>query len=127
MSEHITVELHADGGCRTSYGSLDEILEILSHYQRRSIIRHLRDAPGRRHTIDEVVAHLQAVEREMHGETPDEDHLLSLLVHVHGPKLDDAGLVDYDVPSREIRYHPNETYEQLLERIEATAEQFEPD
>lgn len=110
-----------------SYVTLDEILEVLSHYQRRSIIQHLRDAPGRRHSIDEVVANLQDVEREVHGEAPGEDHLLSLLVHVHGPKLDDAGLLDYDVTSRVVWYHPDEKYERLLEQIETTAEQFELD
>lgn len=110
-----------------SWNSLDEVLEVLGHYQRRSIIEHLRDAPGQHHSLDEVIAHLQEVEREKYGETPEEDHLLSLLVHVHGPKLGEAGLVDYDVPGREIRYYPNETCERLLEQIETMAEELELD
>lgn len=110
-----------------SSAALDEILDVLSHYQRRSIIQHLRDAEGRRHALDEVITNLQDVERQAHGEAPGEDHLLSHLVHVHGPKLDDAGLIDYDVESRVVWYHPNEKYEQLLEQIETTAEEFELD
>lgn len=123
----MTGSLHSDGGRRERFGSLDELLEILSNYQRRSIIQHLRDTPGHLHSIDEVVRHLQDLERSKHGEAPGEDHLLSILVHVHGPKLDNAGLVDYDIPSREIRYHPNETCERVLEQIETTAEEFDLD
>lgn len=114
-----------DGGPREQLNSLDEILEILSNYQRRSIIQHLRDTPGHVHGIDEVIDHLQRLERERHGEAPGEDHLLSVLVHVHGPKLDNAGLVDYDIPSREIRYYQNERYERILEQIETTSEEFD--
>lgn len=113
-----------DGDSEEAFESLDEILEILSNYQRRSIIQHLRDAPGHVHSIDGVIDHLQRLERQRHGDAPGEDHILSVLVHVHGPKLDNAGLVDYDIPSRQIRYYPDERYELILEQIEAIAEEF---
>ena len=105
--------------------SVDEMLEILSNYQRRAIVRHLRDSPGHVHSIDEVIAHLREIEQGKQGGPPGEDHLLSVLVHVHGPKLEESGLVDYDVPTREIRYYPNERFERLLSRIESAIEGFE--
>lgn len=98
--------------------SLDQILELLGQYQRRAIVRHLRDSPARATPIDEVVDFLADLERERTGEAPGEDHLLSVLMHIHGPKLEEAGLVDYDVPDRDIWYYPNERVETLLDRIE---------
>ncbi|RBI64134.1 hypothetical protein DMJ13_06480 [halophilic archaeon] len=105
--------------------STDEILEILSNYQRRGVIKHLRDAPGQVHSIDEIINYIKELEQKRYGESPGEDHLLSVLVHVHGPKLEDGGLVDYDIPNREIHYYPNAKVERLLTKIEATVEEFE--
>jgi hypothetical protein len=105
--------------------SIDEILEVLSNYQRRGIINHLRDTPGHVHSIDEVMHHLKHIEQQKYGESPGDDHLLSVLVHVHGPKLEEAGLLDYDVPNREISYQPNETVERILDDIDAIAEDLD--
>lgn len=114
-----------NGGSNEEPLSLDEILEILSNYHRRAIIGHLRDAPGQVHSVDAVIDCLRDLEREIRSESPGEDYLLSVLVHVHGPKLHEAGLVDYDVSTGEIHYHPNERVELTLERIESTAAEFE--
>lgn len=114
-----------DGGAPETPLSLDDILEVLSNYQRRAIIKHLRDSPGDLHSLDEVVDHLKKVERERHGESPGEDHLLVVLVHIHGPKLRELGLVDYDVSTTEVHYHPNERVERILEQLETAVEDFE--
>jgi DNA-binding transcriptional ArsR family regulator len=102
--------------------SLDFILELLSHYQRREIIRHLRDSPGQLHSLDEIVSHLSQLEREQTGAVPGEDHLLAVIVHIHGPKLQEAGLCDYDIRSRELRYMPNEAVERVLDMLDELAE-----
>lgn len=107
--------------------SLDEILELLSNYQRRAIVGHLRDTPDDVNTIEAVIDFLRELERDRRGEPPGEDYLVSVLIHVHGPKLSEAGLVDYDVSSGGIRYHPNERVELALERIESIAAEFEGD
>lgn len=101
--------------------SLDFILELLSHHHRREIIRHLRDSPGQVHSLDEVVGHLARLERDRSGSVPGKDHILSVIVHIHGPKLQEAGLVDYDVRSREIRYQPNEAVEEVLAELDQLA------
>lgn len=116
-------EVLHDGGRADDSLSTDRILELIGQYQRRAIIRRLRDAPGRDHSIDDVVEFLEDVERQRDGEVPGEDHLLSLLVHIHGPKLEAAGLIDYDVPEREIHYYPDERVEGLLDRIEEWADE----
>lgn len=117
-------KVRGGSGSRKGLLSLDETLELLSNYQRRAIIAYLRDSPGAVHSIDELVAHLGEVEREARGEPPRENHLLSALLHIHCPKLDGAGLVDYDVPSGEVRYRPHARVEELLERIESVGEAF---
>jgi len=120
----MVVDGREDGDSAVQPLSLDAVLEILSNYQRRAILHHLIDAPGHLHSLDELIAHLSRVETQRNGEPPGEDYLLSVLVHIHGPKLQQAGLIDYDVRSGEVRYHPHERVERLLEQIESTAEKW---
>lgn len=115
----------SDGGHRERHWergddelSLDFVLELLSHHHRREMIRHLRESSGQVHSLDEVVTHLARMERQRTGSKPGEDHLLSVVVHIHGPKLQEAGLCDYDVRSREVRYRPNDTVERLLDELD---------
>lgn len=115
--------LRRDGGSQEKDLSVDDILEVLSNHQRRAMIQHLRDTPGHVHSIDEIINHLKDLERRNHGHSPGEDHLLSVLVHIHGPKLDEAGFIDYDIPSREIRYYPNEKVKRILEQLETVIEE----
>lgn len=107
-----------DGGQRGEQLSTDQILELLGQYQRREIIRQLRDSPGRDHSIDDVVAYLESIERSRNTTVPGENHLLSVIVHIHAPKLEEAGLVDFDVPSRDLHYYPNERVEEMLDCID---------
>lgn len=116
------VEVRSDGG--ENQQSLDAILELLSQYQRRAMIRYLRDAPENVVSIDDILDRLEQLERAHDGESPGENHLLSVLVHIHGPKLEEAGLIEYDVRSREIRYYPNERVEFVLEKIDEVAEEL---
>lgn len=114
--------VRGDGGDGDPSLSVDEMLELVSNYQRRAILRHLRDTPGHVHSLDALITHLKDVERERHGEAPGDDHLLAIFVHVHGPKLEQAGLLDYDVAQGEVHYLPHELIEPLLERIETIAD-----
>lgn len=113
-----------DGGRASDPRSLDTALEAISHYQRREIIRYLRDSPGNVQDIDDIIEHLIDIERERGGSVPGEDHMLAVLVHVHAPKLDTMGIISYDITSGDVRYHPNETFEQILEQIDAIAEEW---
>lgn len=113
-----------DGGRGGDDLPVDQIIELLGQYQRREIVRQLRDAPGEEHSVDDVVAYLQAVERDRSGAAPGKDHLLSVFVHIHGPKLEEAGLIDYDLPSRDVRYYPDERVEELLDQIDEWVEEF---
>ncbi|MFB6166436.1 MAG: hypothetical protein ABEJ31_14855 [Haloarculaceae archaeon] len=112
-----------DGGHREPQRSLDEVLELLSQYQRREIVRYLREGQADR-SLDRLVEHLVDVEREHPGQTPGFDHMLSVLVHIHGPKLEEAGVIEYDVTSREVRYLGDEQIERALEAIDDLADEL---
>ena len=107
-----------DGGRSGADLSTDQVLELVGQYQRREIIRQLRDSPGRVHSIDDVVAYLESIERGRNATVPGENYLLSVIVHIHAPKLEEAGLVDFDLTSRELRYYPDERVESMLDCID---------
>lgn len=115
--------VRADGD-REEPLSLDRILELLSNSVRREIVRFLRDSEGNVHDLDDLITHLLEREREQPGPAPGRDHLLSVLAHVHGPKLAEAGLCEYDLRSRQIRYYPDERVETVLDAVEGVAEQL---
>lgn len=107
----------ADGGRTPEAMSFDMALELVSHYQRRAILRHIAETEDGSCSIESLIDQLVALERERSGESPGEDHILSVLVHVHGPKLEESGLIEYDIPEQEVEYIGNEKFEAFLEGI----------
>lgn len=97
--------------------SLDATLELLANRDRRAILSYLMDAPDGTATVNELVEHLLDRKTERTGERPGPDHVATTLHHVHVPKLADAGVVDYDARSREIRYWGSDRLEAWHERI----------
>ena len=126
LEEYIAMsrELRTDGGQHLDRLSVDEVLKLLQQCQRREILRHLRDAPGREHSLDDVAAYLESVERSMTTTAPGRDHVLSAIVHVHAPKLEDAGLVDVNPATRTLHYYPNERVEALLDYVDEWADEY---
>jgi hypothetical protein len=91
--------------------SLDELFEMLSHEPRRRILVAVgRDNPR---DEDEIASKLAATE---HEGGPDTTELVKTkLYHVHLPKLDEAGFIDWDRESCHIRRGPRfEEIEPLL-------------
>lgn len=87
----------------------DELLELLCHRHRRQILRFLGKRPTNTATVDELVDHVVAPS----GETS----LSTEMYHVHLPKLDDAGLVDWDSRSGTIRYYPDSLCREMLRTL----------
>jgi hypothetical protein len=89
--------------------SLDELFELLSHEYRRYILWALADPDGR--TDEPIGTTLFAGD--------DEPDILRLeLRHNHLPKLDDAGLVDWDPETETLARGPRfEEIEPFLEMI----------
>lgn len=107
--EHVR---RSDGGA-----SIDVILGVLANRRRRNLLEYLRDRS--RATVDDLIDHLQ--ERESVGELeagrdgPSRDDVELTLVHIHLPKLADAGAIEYDERNREVRYRGDERLDALLD------------
>lgn len=103
--------------------SLDTVLMLLSHYQRRALLQHLRRAQNHTRSIDECVSQILNREAEQPGEQPSAETVQATLYHAHIPKLADASVVEYDPRNSEIRYWGNERLETWLDRIRVYEEQ----
>lgn len=114
---------NADGGAFESR-SIDAVLEVLSHYQRREILRHCSDGPKNRVSVQQLIGHLKEEEAKRTGEEPGTGHLQSVLMHVHGPKLSEAGLIEYDVENQYIEYLPDEQVETALKYIQSIEDEW---
>lgn len=82
--------------------SSDDVFDVLVDQRRRTVLFHLRQHGAA--TVDELVDVLVEVGGP---ETDDRVQVLTSLVHVHVPKLSQAGLVSYD------------TSEQIVESVAA--------
>lgn len=107
----------ADRPTRSVPLSLDATLELLANYDRRCILEYLMESQHGTATVDELVEHLLEKQAERTGERPAYDHVLTTLHHIHVPKLVDAGVVEYDARSQEIRYWSNDRLEKWHRRI----------
>lgn len=99
--------------------SLDTVLQLLAHSQRRDLLHHLREAQNYTSSIDDCVSHLLTREAERPGDRPSRETMQATLYHAHIPKLADASVVEFDQRNHEIRYWGNERLETWLDRIRA--------
>jgi DNA-binding transcriptional ArsR family regulator len=83
----------------TSRLSRDDLFEILSNRRRRYVLHYLRTADGGlaelSDVVEQVAAWEQGVDREELSYDDRKSVHISLYQH-HAPKLDEAGIVDYD-------------------------------
>ena len=98
--------------------SVDTVLDLLSHSHRRAILRTLCEHTDDVVEFDVVIEELADVESDMSADSVEVARITSTLIHQHCPKLREAGVIDYDVRSDEIRYYPNERIELALELID---------
>lgn len=78
--------------------------ELLTEPRRRHTLRALRDTDSPLALAD-VAAEISAHEQPTATETPDWDNIKRIYValyHCHVPKLEDAGLVEFDMTRRTV-------------------------
>lgn len=106
--------------------SLDAILSLLSDRHRRDLLRYLMESDDRTCTHDKCIGYITRQEEQRRGERPGHDEIAAALYHIHIPKLSDAGVIEYDGRSQEIRYWGNDRLEEWLQQIqEAEDEEME--
>lgn len=82
----------------------DRVLRALSDPRRRFVLGELQDA-GESLDLGELATRIVAWEcgcEDADHSTHVEQSVLVSLYHVHAPKLDDAGLVDFDPDARSV-------------------------
>ena len=98
--------------------SVDAMLDVLANAHRRYLLAFLRGQPGNTASFEAVATHIITEVGREQGVQPNHDEVQVDLYHRHLPKLADAGVVEYDVRSEAIRYHPNERLEALFGRVQ---------
>jgi len=100
--------------------SLDLVFELLSNSRRRYALYHLTDQSDGVATLETLAENVVAFEQRtgtINGEhTADRQASVRLaLTHTHLPKLEDAGILEYDRRSEMIRYWRQPSVEEWLE------------
>lgn len=101
MTSHRTPQSHAP----------DELLTALANAHCRAVLRYFRDAPEPTTTVTALARQLTDTDR-----TTDREAIR--LHHRTLPRLDDAGLLDYDPVDHTVRYQPTERVVSLLDMVE---------
>ena len=118
----------ADGECRADEtdapqtlpderelsGELDTVFELLGDRERRSVVAHLLEGNGQTATVPELADQCQ---QEAEGSTSTTDPVVMRLHHTHLPKLEDAGVVEYDPRSKTVRYRGDALLETFLGQV----------
>lgn len=101
----------------TSGLPVDAVFEILADGWRRHLLYYLIEEAGGTAEVPELADHLCSV-----GAGPasaDAERVLTELHHRHLPRMDDAGLVDYEHRRGSVRYLQDSLVEDCLARVAA--------
>lgn len=90
----------------------DELLTILADDRRRAILTFFRDADDVVATVQELATHIDRQDHDDPGATPIQ------LVHSDLPRLEEAGVVEFDQRSKAVRYLGSTELERLLAFVE---------
>lgn len=101
------------GRCRTNEERVDAVLEVLADARRRRIIRILRAQDGDTMPVPVLAEALASREPG----TPEPSRLTVSLRHVHLPKLESTGVVEYTAEQSQVRYTGPALVERLLDQL----------
>lgn len=89
---------------------VNEAIEILEHRHRRDLLEHLA-------SVDDTITFTEAAQTLAASDRLSAEDVRFDLYHLHLPKLERLGLVEFDERSEEIQYRPDVRVEALLETI----------
>lgn len=95
--------------------SLDLVFELLSVQRRRYALYYLADQNDGIATLGELADSILTRESDAESREEHRTQIQTSLQHVHLPRLEDAGILEYDARSDTIRYWEQPTLEEWLE------------
>lgn len=99
----------------TEHLSKEQVVGLLRHKQRRSIIRYFNQKTTDCTSVDDLVEYI--VSSDSRSGTTSTEHRERVrigLFHNHLPRLADAGVLEYDQRSETVRYWGDSQLETLL-------------
>jgi hypothetical protein len=105
---------------------IDDVFEVLADWRRREVCRFFVETDAEAASVDDLamlVAGCRPADAE--GPPPAHDELVATLEDRHLPRLDAAGVVDYDTRSGVVRYWGQPTVEKWLEHVTAVDDRCE--
>ncbi|WP_137286038.1 DUF7344 domain-containing protein [Halorussus salinisoli] len=93
---------------------IDRVLDLLASKERRKVIEYFDENAADTATVEVLSAQLGRVKVESGGtDQSSTDVAKRQLHHVHLPKLEEYGVVEYDPRAGQIRYRPDEQVESI--------------
>lgn len=109
----VTDERDADGSLTRS-----ERLDLLSSKRRRVLLELLVTSDTDIHSLESLATAITQTEQQSDLGARPARRVCLFLHHVHLPKLEDAGIVEYDAARKRVEYLGGRQTEQLLERVQ---------
>jgi DNA-binding transcriptional ArsR family regulator len=97
---------------------VDDAVDVLTSPDRRRVLEYLDDESVESTTVTGLASHLASLESGSTSQSRDERSYETRLHHIHLPKLDDHGILEYDPRSNAVRYRPNARVEEMLDRLQ---------
>lgn len=95
--------------------SLDTVFDLLGDQRRRLLLRFFYVNGFDTATFDEVASYIMRWESRMGGRPqPSKDDVELALIHVHLPRLESAGVVEFERSTATVRYESSESLERIL-------------
>lgn len=99
--------------------SFDTILDLLSSPRRRTLLYNLSRQPTEEISLERLVEEVYDIDRALPiRDASSREEVRIELVHMHLPKLHEAGIIDFDSESDTIHYTKNQGLESFLRYIE---------
>lgn len=97
---------------------LGELFDVLRSARRRRLLYYLQDLEGTETTLECAVRAINAFESSIDASegAPRGQSIWVSLAHTHLPRLDAAGVLEYDHRSGDVRYEGDERFEPWLDR-----------
>lgn len=108
--------------CHTTNIETEEVLRLVADEDRRHVIAALVDHPENVMSLGDLAGQVDV------GPSPSAtgpqlaDRSRAALHHDHLPRLDDAGLIEFDTRSDTVRYYPDDRVERLVEFVRTDLE-----